>query len=55
MKTQSRHQSQHSLRQTEAARRVLIDLGQVLAAFQDCIVVVGGWVPDSLITEADEP
>jgi predicted nucleotidyltransferase len=55
MNPEPRHQSEYSPRQTEAARRVLIDLGQVLAAFQDCIVVVGGWVPDLLITQADEP
>jgi tRNA nucleotidyltransferase/poly(A) polymerase len=34
---------------------VLIDLGQVLAAFEDCLVVVGGWVPDLLLAVADEP
>ena len=33
-------------RATEAAHRVLVDLGQVLAAYQECIVLVGGWVPD---------
>jgi len=30
-------------------------LGQVLAAFMDCVVVVGGWTPDLLLPEADEP
>ncbi len=54
MNDEPRHQSEYSPRQTEAARRVLIDLGQVLAAFQDCLVVVGGWVPDLLLTSADE-
>jgi hypothetical protein len=29
----------------------LIDVGQVLAAFQDCLVVVGGWVPDLLLPD----
>jgi len=37
----------------EAARRVLIDVGQVLAAFHDAIVVVGGWVPDLLFPHAE--
>jgi hypothetical protein len=53
--TEPRHESEYSPRQTEAARRVLIDLGQVLAAFEDCLVVVGGWVPDLLLANADEP
>jgi hypothetical protein len=26
-----------------------------LAAFEDCLVVVGGWVPDLLLAQADEP
>ena len=37
-----RHQNEYEARQTEAARRVLVDLGQVLAAFEDCLVLVGG-------------
>lgn len=49
-----RHQSEYDSRQVEAAHRVLIDLGQVLAAFHDCLVVVGGWVPDLLIPKAEE-
>jgi predicted nucleotidyltransferase len=32
-----------------------MDLGQVLAAFEDCLVVVGGWVPDLLLANPDEP
>jgi len=32
-----------------------VDLGQVLAGFTDCLVVVGGWVPDLLLEQADEP
>jgi hypothetical protein len=39
-------------RQVEAARRVLVDVGQVLASFGDAIVVVGGWVPDLLMPAA---
>jgi predicted nucleotidyltransferase len=54
MKDEPRHQSEYDSRQVEAARRVLIDLGQVLASFQDCLVVVGGWVPDLLILNAEE-
>jgi hypothetical protein len=39
----------------EAARRVLVDLGHVLASFSDCMVVVGGWTPDLLMPKEDEP
>ena len=49
-----RHQEEYSPRQTAAARRVLVDLGQVLAGFEDCIVIVGGWVPDLLLPHAEE-
>lgn len=55
MNPEPRLQSDYSGRQVEAARRVLIDLGQVLASFSDCIVVVGGWVPDLLLPDAEEP
>jgi predicted nucleotidyltransferase len=55
MINEPRYESEYSPRQTEAARRVLIDLGQVLAAFEDCLVVVGGWVPDLLLKSAEEP
>lgn len=41
-------------RQTEAAHRVLVDLGQILAAFRDSLVVVGGWVPELRIEGAEE-
>jgi hypothetical protein len=50
-----RQRDDYSPRQIEAARRVRVDLGQVLAAFEDCLVVVGGWVPDLLLEQADEP
>lgn len=55
MMTEPRQREDYSDRQVEAARRVLVDLGQVLAAFTDCMVVVGGWTPDLLMPEADEP
>ncbi len=42
-------------RQIIAARRVLIDVAQVLGSFVDCFVVIGGWVPDLLLPEAEEP
>jgi hypothetical protein len=49
-----RQRDDYSPRQTEAAHRVLVDLGQVLASFEDCLVVIGGWVPDLLLEQADE-
>jgi Nucleotidyl transferase AbiEii toxin, Type IV TA system len=49
-----RHHDEYGARQTEAARRVLVDLGQVLASFEDCLVLVGGWVPSLLLREAPE-
>ena len=55
MNNEPRYESEYSPRQTEAARRVLVDLGQVLAAFEDCLVVVGGWVPDLLLKDTEEP
>ncbi len=55
MNRELRSEADYSPRQTEAARRVLIDLGQVLASFADCLVVVGGWTPDLLLPDADEP
>jgi len=55
MNLEPRQQSDYTDRQVEAARRVLIDLGQILASFSDCIVLVGGWVPDLLIPNASEP
>ena len=55
MNPEPRQREDYSERQVAAARRVLVDVGQVLAAFVDCLVVVGGWTPDLLLPEADEP
>ena len=55
MTHEPRNESDYSQRQTMAARRVLVDVGQVLASFVDCLVVVGGWTPDLLLPDADEP
>ncbi|MGH7827898.1 MAG: nucleotidyl transferase AbiEii/AbiGii toxin family protein [Candidatus Binatia bacterium] len=55
MNPEPRQRDDYSDRQVAAARRVLVDLGQVLAAFMDCLVVVGGWTPDLLLPDADEP
>jgi len=55
MNPEPRQRNDYSERQIEAARRVLVDVCQVLAAFADCMVVVGGWIPDLLLPEAEEP
>lgn len=56
MTPEAHTQHDYDARQIEAARRVLVDLGQVLGSwFSASIVVVGGWVPDLLLPEADEP
>lgn len=52
MNPEPRYEGDYSNRQVEAARRVLVDVGQVLASFGDAIVVVGGWVPDLLLPAA---
>jgi predicted nucleotidyltransferase len=49
-----RHRDDYSKRHVEAARRTLVDVGQVLASFHDCLVLVGGSVPDLLIPDAEE-
>jgi len=55
MTLEPRQREDYSERQVEAARRVLVDLGQVLKSFEDCVVVVGGWVPDLLMADSPEP
>lgn len=55
MTLEPRNEEDYNPRQVEAARRVLVDVGQVLASFADCLVVVGGWTPDLLMTDANEP
>jgi len=54
MSLEPRQREDYSDRQIEAAHRVLVDLGQVLGSFEDCLVVVGGWVPDLLMENSDE-
>ena len=53
MNSEPRREGDYSGRQVQAAHRVLVDIGQVLAAFHDSIVVVGGWVPDLLVPDAE--
>jgi hypothetical protein len=53
MNAEPRREGDYTGRQVEAARRVLMDVGQVLASFRDAIVVVGGWVPDLLLPDPE--
>ena len=53
MKPDPLHAADYADRQVAAAHRVLIDVGQVLASFADAIIVVGGWVPDLLVPDAE--
>lgn len=55
MNAEPRQRDDYNERQVRAAHRVLVDIGQVLADFRDCLVVVGGWVPDLLLHDAEEP
>ena len=54
MNSEPRERSDYNDRQIEAARRVLVDLGQVLGPFKDCFVIVGGWIPELLIPQNEE-
>jgi len=49
-----RHENDYEPRQVAAAKRVIVDVMQVLASYEDCLVLVGGWVPDLVIGDADE-
>lgn len=55
MTPEPRQRDDYGERQIKAAHRVLVDLGQVLASFKDSVVIVGGWTPDLLLPNADEP
>ncbi|MFK5923764.1 MAG: nucleotidyl transferase AbiEii/AbiGii toxin family protein [Verrucomicrobiota bacterium] len=54
MVMEPRVEDDYSSRQVEAARRVIVDVMQVLASFEDCLVLVGGWVPDLVIEDSEE-
>lgn len=53
MSPEPRCEGDYTSRQVEGARRVLVDVSQVLATFRDAMVVVGGWVPDLLLPHAE--
>ncbi len=54
MSDEPRHEEDYEPRQVAAAKRVIVDVMQVLASYEDCLVLVGGWVPDLVIGETDE-
>ncbi len=54
MLPEPRHEDDYEPRQVAAAKRVIVDVMQVLAAFEDCLVLVGGWVPDLVIGGTEE-
>lgn len=54
MSEEPRFSEDYESRQVKAARRAIVDVMQVLASFEDCLVLVGGWVPDLLIQNAEE-
>jgi len=54
MVMEPRFEEEYSDRKVEAAKRALVDIMQVLASLGDCLVLVGGWVPDLLIQDSKE-
>jgi len=54
MSDEPRHEDDYEPRQVAAAKRVIVDVMQVLASYEDCLVLVGGWVPDLVIGDAGE-
>ena len=38
----------YSAVQVEAARSVLLELSNILSEYQDCLMIIGGWVPELL-------
>jgi len=45
----------YSAELVEAARAVLIEVMHVLGEYRGEIVLVGGWVPDLLLPQAEQP
>lgn len=51
MSDEHRNQDDYGPRETKAARKVMIELGELLAPFKDALVLVGGWVPELMPKE----
>jgi hypothetical protein len=45
----------YQAREVEAARRVIVELWQILGAYRDALVLVGGWVPELLLPHTKPP
>lgn len=54
MSEEPRYEDDYEPRQVAAAKRVIVDVMQVLASYEDCLVLVGGWVPDLVIGGTEE-
>lgn len=49
-----RRADDYGTREVEAARRVMTELAQILGTYREAFVLVGGWVPDLLMPNAEE-
>src|SRR6266699_4748736 len=52
MKQERFHASDYTPSEVEAAKRVMIEVAQNLGEYADACVLVGGWVPELLLPEA---
>jgi hypothetical protein len=53
MKPEKFHAADYTPSEVEAAKRVMIEVAQNLGEYADACVVVGGWVPELLMPEAE--
>jgi hypothetical protein len=53
MKPEKFHAADYTPSEVEAAKRVMIEVAQNLGEYSDACVVVGGWVPELLLPEAE--
>ena len=53
MKPEKFHAADYTPAEVEAAKRVMIEVAQNLGEYADACVVVGGWVPELLLPEAE--
>lgn len=53
MKPEKSQASEYTTSEVEAAKRVMIEVAQNLGEYADACVVIGGWVPELLMPEAE--
>ncbi len=53
MKEEKLHATDYTASEVEAAKRVMIEVAQNLGEYADACVVVGGWVPELLLPNAE--